>query len=198
VRGNQLVSLLLKDLLFILNIRMTFYNKICDRLFLGSVESSTTFSFLEENNISVIVNFSKDLENKYQLNLLKPIEEAPKHIIDWLYSNSYCIKYYRVPIDDNQKDVEIENFYNYIIETIDKVIAEYDSGKTILFHCLAGNQRSAAGIVAFLMKYKGMTLDESIKYVLTQKPNVFFFGSNVNFIKALQKYEKYLKIINAF
>jgi len=34
---------------------MTFHNKICDRLFLGSVESSTTFSFLEENNISVIV-----------------------------------------------------------------------------------------------------------------------------------------------
>jgi hypothetical protein len=40
---------------------MTFYNKIYERLFLGSVEASTTFSFLEENNVSVIVNFSKDL-----------------------------------------------------------------------------------------------------------------------------------------
>ncbi len=172
---------------------MTFYNKIYDRLFLGSVESSTTFSFLEENNVSVIVNFSKDLENKYQLNLLKPIEDAPKHIIDWLYGNSYCIKYYRVPIDDTQKDIEIDNFYNYIIEIVDKIIEEYDSGKTILFHCLAGNQRSAAGIVAFLMKYNKWTLEESIKYVLTQKPNVFFFGSNINFIKALKQYEVFLQ-----
>jgi protein-tyrosine phosphatase len=57
-----------------------------------------------------------------------------------------------------------------------------------LFHCLAGNERSEAGVVAFLMKYKGMTLDESIKYVLTQKPNVFFFGSNINFIKALKRF----------
>jgi hypothetical protein len=54
---------------------------------------------------------------------------------------------------------------------------------------LAGNQSSSAGVVAFLMKYNKWTLDESIKYVLTQKPNVFFFGSNVNFIKALKKYE---------
>jgi hypothetical protein len=172
---------------------MTFHNKICDRLFLGSVESSTTFSFLEENNISVIVNFSKDLENKYQLNLLKPIEDAPKHIIEWLYSNSYCIKYYRVPIDDTQKDIEIDNFYNYIVKLVDKIIEEYDSGKTILFHCLAGNQRSAAGVVAFLMKYNKWNLDESIKYVLTQKPNVFFFGSNVNFIKALKRYELFCR-----
>ena len=29
----------------------------------------------------------------------------------------------------------------------------------------------------------------TIKYILTQKPNVFFFGSNVNFIKALKRYE---------
>ena len=42
-----------------------------------------------------------------------------------------------------QKDIEIDNFYNYIIEIIDKIIEEYNSGKTILFHCLAGNQRSA-------------------------------------------------------
>jgi len=63
-----------------------------------------------------------------------------------------------------------------------------------LFHCLAGNQRSAAGVVAFLMKYNKWTLEESIKYVLTQKPNVFFFGSNVNFIKALKQYEVFCRI----
>ncbi len=33
----------------------------------------------------------------------------------------------------------------------------------------------------------------TIKYVFTQKPNVFFFGSNVNFIKALKRYEFFFR-----
>jgi protein-tyrosine phosphatase len=57
-------------------------------------------------------------------------------------------------------------------------------------HCLAGNQRSAAFICAFIMLYKNLSLNESIKLLLDKKPNVFFFGTKINFIGALKKIEK--------
>lgn len=169
---------------------MTFCNQVLDRLYIGSVEAAHTFSYIEDNKISVIVNCSKDIENKYQLNLLKPIEEAPQAVQDWLYNNSCYIKYYRIPIDDNGKGIEIDNFYKYLTTEVDKIVFEYEKGKSILIHCLAGNQRSAAFVVAFIMRYKKIALQEAINLLLEKKPNVFFFGRQVNFMDALVKYEK--------
>jgi protein-tyrosine phosphatase len=168
---------------------MSFYHEILPNLFLGSVEASTDNSFIFNKKISVIVNCSKDLKNEFQLNLLKPIEEAPQEIQTWLYNNSYYIKYYRIPVDDNGKEIEIQNFYKYTMEILDLIMNEYKKGKNILVHCLAGNQRSASFICAFLMFYKNITLEESIKYLLDKKPNVFFFGKMINFISALEKIE---------
>jgi protein-tyrosine phosphatase len=148
---------------------MSFYHEILPNLFLGSVEASKDNDFIFNKNISVIVNCSKDLKNEFQLNLLKPIEEAPQEIQEWLYNNSYYIKYYRIPIDDNGKDIEIENFYKYTMRILHLIIDEYKKGKNILVHCLAGNQRSAAFICAFLMYYKNISLEESVKYLLEKK-----------------------------
>ena len=168
---------------------MSFYHEIIPNLFLGSVEASTDNNFIFNKKISVIVNCSKDLKNEFQLNLLKPIEEAPQEIQEWLYNNSYYIKYYRIPIDDNGKDIEIENFYKYTMRILHLIIDEYKKGKNILVHCLAGNQRSAAFICAFLMYYKNISFEESVKYLLEKKPNVFFFGQMINFKNALEKME---------
>jgi protein-tyrosine phosphatase len=166
---------------------MSFYNEIIPNLFLGSVEASKDYDFIYNKKISIIINCSKDLKNEYQLNLLKPIEEAPFEIQEWLYNHSYYIKYYRIPVDDNGKDIEIQNFYKYTMEILHLIINEYKKGKNILVHCLAGNQRSAAFVVAFLMFYKNIRLEDSVKYVLEKKPNVFFFGQTINFKNALEK-----------
>ena len=165
---------------------MTFCNEILPNLYLGSIESSENFDFLQKNNISVIVNCSKDIINKFSLNLLKNIEDAPLEVQKWLYDNSYYIKYYRIPVNDSGKECDIEDFYKYTNDLLYIIIDEYNKGKHILVHCLAGNQRSAAFICAFIMFYKKISLDDSIKYVLEKKPNVFFFGTNINFIKALK------------
>jgi hypothetical protein len=63
---------------------MSFYNEILPNLFLGSVEASKDNDFIFNKKISVIVNCSKDIKNEFQLNLLKPIEEAPIEIQEWL------------------------------------------------------------------------------------------------------------------
>lgn len=168
---------------------MSFYNEVIPNLFIGTVEASQDNNFIYSKNISVIVNCSKDIKDSFSLNLLKPIESAPKEVQEWLYNNSYYIKYYRIPIDDNGNMTEINNFYQYVIEIIYKIRDEYNSGKSILVHCLAGNQRSAAFICAFLMLYKNITLEESVNYLLIKKANVFFFGKTINFKNALEKIE---------
>jgi protein tyrosine phosphatase len=168
---------------------MTFYNEVIPNLFIGSVEASTDFDFIQKHNISIIVNCSKDIENKFSLNLLKPIESAPQIVQDWLLDNSFYIKYYRIPVDDNGKKEEIANFYKLVKELLPFITLEYSKGKHILVHCLAGNQRSAAFVCAFLMNAKKFTLDEAIQYLLEKKPNVFFFGSQINFKDALVKIE---------
>ena len=164
---------------------MSFYNEIMPNLYLGSIEASENFDFIQNNNISVIVNCSKDINNKFLLNLLKNIDNAPLEVQKWLYDNSYYIKYYRIPVNDSGKNIDIEDFYKYTSELLYLIIDEYKKGKNILVHCLAGNQRSAAFICAFIMFYNKLSLKDSIKYVLEKKPNVFFFGSIINFIKSL-------------
>ena len=46
---------------------------------------------------------------------------------------------------------------------------------------------SPAFVVALLMKLLNIPLNEAIKKVLQKKPNVFFFGSDIHFMEALQK-----------
>jgi len=169
---------------------MSYYNEILPNLYLGSIEASQDFNFICLNNISIIVNCSKDIDNKFSINLLKPLEEAPEIVQKWLLDNSYFIKYYRISVDDSGRDVDIEQFYFYAKNIIQPIIDEYKKGKSILVHCLAGNQRSATFVTLFLMHYKKLSLQESIKFILEKKPNVFFFGSKINFMNALLNFEK--------
>ncbi len=171
---------------------MSFYNEIIPNLYLGTIEASQDVQFIHDNGISVIVNCTKDIKDTFSLNLLKPIEEAPKEVQEWLYNNSYYVKYYRIPIDDSGRPKDIEEFYNHAMPLLPIIKREYDNGKKILIHCLAGVQRSASFVVAFLMYYCNKRLDETIEYVISRKPNVFFFGRNNNFIDALKKIEKEL------
>jgi protein-tyrosine phosphatase len=174
---------------------MTFYNEIIPNLFIGSIEASTDYNFIEKNKISIIVNCSKNIENKFTLNLLKPIEDAPQIVKDWLFDNSYYIKYYRINVDDNGKPEEIDNFYKLVTELLPIIDYEYKKGKSILVHCLAGNQRSAAFICAFLIYAKKFTLNNAVSYLLEKKPNVFFFGNQINFKNALIRIEKHCNIL---
>ena len=180
----------MKSILFISGNEISDYHEIIPNLFLGSIEASQDFNFISKNNISIIVNCSKDIDNKFSINLLKPIEEAPEIVQKWLFDNSYYIKYYRISVDDSGRDEDIEQFYFYVKNLIQPIIDEYKKGKSILIHCLAGNQRSATFVTLFLMYYKQLSLQESIKFVLEKKPNVFFFGSRINFMNALLKFEK--------
>ncbi len=96
-------------------------------------------------------------------------------------------KYYQIPVDDTARQENIDNFVVYSRKIIDEVIEEYNKNKCILIHCSQGVQRSAAFAAYFFIKRFGITLDESIKFIVQAKPNCFFHGYQVNFMESLEK-----------
>lgn len=93
----------------------------------------------------------------------------------------------RLAVNDDLRPESIE-IMRQSIPLITRYIDEHVSkGHNVLVHCAAGQQRSAAVIVAYLIKYKGMTLDQAINYVKSKKPDAFLTG--VNFIEALKNLE---------
>jgi protein-tyrosine phosphatase len=93
----------------------------------------------------------------------------------------------RLPIND---DLSMEAFMTMemhlprIIQEIDRVRA---SGQTVLVHCFAGQQRSAAVVAAYLMS-KGLTREQAIDYIKSVKFDAFFMG--VNFDPVLRHYSR--------
>lgn len=168
---------------------MNNYYEIIPRLYLGPIESSEDFEEIKKHKISTIINCSKDIDNKFELRLLKPIEEAPEDVRFWLMQNSYYIKYFRIPVDDNGDESEVDNFYKYVLEILPEIYSLYKYGETILVHCLAGNQRSAAFVCAFLMYCDKLVFEEAVGLLLHKKPNVFYFGETINFKNALLRIE---------
>ncbi len=93
----------------------------------------------------------------------------------------------RLAVNDDLRPESIE-IMRRNIPVITRYIDEHVSkGHNVLVHCAAGQQRSAAVVAAYLIKYRGMSLDEAISYVKSKKPDAFLSG--VNFIEALKNME---------
>jgi hypothetical protein len=170
---------------------MLFYNEIIPNLFLGDVEASQDDDFISSKKISIIINCSKSLDNKYVSKLIKPIKD-PSEIKKALLS--FSIVYYRIPVDSNGDNAEIDIFYKYTMEILYLIVDEYKKGKIILVHSLDGDQSSASFIIAFLMLYKKIRLTASINYISSIKNDLFDFGKVIIFKDALEKIENNLKI----
>ena len=122
-------------------------------------------SFLRQNGIETVFNCTKDL---------------PFH--------SSMRRRYRVPVDDNLEEEEIRNMELWSFEIIYKLLLEYKQGNTILIHCAAGIQRSAAVTAMFLMVFTGMKHEDAMQYIKERRPIAFF--KNANFLKSIQGFEK--------
>jgi dual specificity MAP kinase phosphatase len=121
--------------------------------------------FLRQHGIETVFNCTKDL---------------PFH--------SSMRRRYRVPVDDNLEEEEIRNMELWSFEIVYKLLLEYKQGKTILVHCAAGIQRSAAVTAMFLMVFTGMKHEDAMQYIRERRPIAFF--KNANFLKSIQGFEK--------
>jgi protein-tyrosine phosphatase len=147
-------------------------NTIIPKIWIGDVHSSQDKNFLKSNNIQIIVNCTKDLPNYY--------EPFPIKELDTQFLEDNFIKYYRIPVDDNGRQEEVKNFWQFTNNISPKVLQDYHKDKNILVHCSAGQQRSCA-FVAFLLKQLGLTDEQAFGLIVEKRPNAFNFGKQINF-----------------
>lgn len=139
-------------------------NEIIPRLWLGNAKSSTDPSFIQQQGIKVVFNCTKNLP----FSTLIPIQ-------------------YRIPVDDNLQEEEIRNMELWASEIAYRMIYEYQQGHTILVHCAAGMQRSAASVAFFLISYGRMHAAEAMRYIKERRP--IAFHPKANFGRAIESFD---------
>lgn len=139
-------------------------HEIVPRLWLGNKTAAANTEWLKQHTITVVFNCTKTL----------PFDSTIPYM-------------YRVPVDDNLEPEEIENLYTWAAETQVKLIREYKKGRTILVHCHAGMQRSAAVVAMFLITTRGMSADQSMTFIKEKRPIAFFPAAN--FERAIRRWD---------
>ena len=140
-------------------------DEIIPRIWLGNVRSSTNEEFIRKNNIKVVFNCTKDLPFSYAI----PIK-------------------YRVPVDDNLQEAEIRNLELWSAEIAYKILTEYNKGHTILIHCMAGMQRSAACVAFFLIVHEEMHALDAMTFI-KQRRSIAFHPS-ANFGRSIDYFDR--------
>ena len=139
-------------------------NEIVPRVWLGNRFAALDEKWLQQNNITVVFNCTKDI----------PFHPSAK------------IRY-RVPVDDNLQADEINNMTRWSPEIAYKVIHEYNQGRNILIHCAAGMQRSAAVMTMFLITLTGESAPVLMSHIRRKRPIAFV--PQVNFRNSIEYYD---------
>ena len=123
-------------------------SQICPNIYLGNSYNARNYYNLEENNIGLIVNCTAELDNHF-----------PDHF-----------QYLKVPIRDSSNSSILE----YLDDTLDQVhtYLENNRCKSVLFHCFMGSSRSSSILVAYLVKYMDLGIEEAISLVREIRPIV--------------------------
>jgi rhodanese-related sulfurtransferase len=140
-------------------------DEILPRLWLGNVRASTNEQFIHQKNIQVVFNCTKNLP----------------------FSSLIATKY-RIPVDDNLQEEEIRNMELWSSEIAFKIIAEYNQGKTILVHCMAGMQRSAASVAFMLIAYHKMHAADTIRFIKERRDIAFY--PKANFGRSIDTFDR--------
>ncbi|KAF3693448.1 Dual specificity protein phosphatase 14 [Channa argus] len=138
-------------------------SQVCPGLFLSGLDSALKLSVLTSRNITLVVNASG--------------------MEDILYPQLDGLQVLHVPIQD-KPHAPLKLYFNTVSERID---ANQIGGT--LVHCNAGRSRSPALIMAYLMRFKGLSLCQAHEVVLQQRP---FIRPNAGFWRQLMDYERTL------
>ena len=150
-------------------------NEIIPGIFVGNIVSSRDPDFIKKENITAIVNASKDIPNSFE---------------------SSGIRYFNVFVNDDLQDESQKIMLTYMPRALKFIRINKMSGRNILIHCHAGMQRSAAIMVSYLIFFNNMSPDNAIKLVLNKRPQAFAYGLSVNFRPAINEFYKNLDRLN--
>jgi atypical dual specificity phosphatase len=90
---------------------------------------------------------------------------------------------HRLSVNDDRKPQSYIDMKNELPMAVDAINDALRSNLDVYVHCAAGRYRSPTVIVAYLVKYTEMSLQEAITYVQKCKRDAFFFEHH--FMEAL-------------
>ena len=131
---------------------------LLDELYLGSGQQATNHVIVDNLRIEYIVNATKRFECKFK-------EKG--------------VEYMHITVKD-EENVKIDKYFEDVAKFIDST-----QGK-VLVHCEMGVSRSSSFVIAYLMKYKQMTLSEAYHHVQSCRPTIH---PNNGFFKQLIQFE---------
>lgn len=134
--------------------------QIIDNLWLGAISSACNREELHNNNIEIIISA-----------FLGSTATFP-----------YDFNYERAKL----RDVEDEDILSDIDTLLPIIHKNLIEGKGVLCHCQMGRSRSATIVAAYLIRYKGMTADESIQFIKSKRSQV---NPNRGYIEQLYIFE---------
>ncbi|XP_074535481.1 dual specificity protein phosphatase 14 [Halichoeres trimaculatus] len=130
-------------------------------LYLSGLDSALNVGVLSSRNVTLVVNASG-------------LEDVSYPQLDGL-------QVLQVPVQD-QPHAPLRLFFDLVAERIDQ-----NHTGTTLVHCSAGRSRSPALIMAYLMRFEGLSLRRAHELVLEQRP---FIRPNAGFWRQLMDYER--------
>ena len=143
-------------------------DEVIPGLWLGSRFAALNPDYLKEKRVRAVFNCTKDI----------------------IFDRSIP-RQYRVPVDDNLQDAEIRNLELWSYEIVYKIAHEMRraqaEGTSVLVHCAAGMQRSAASVAMYLIATKGMTTDQAMEFIRSKRS--IAFRPSANFEKAMRGFE---------
>ncbi len=146
-------------------------SKILECLYLGSCLAARDIEELKRNDISVVINIAAELDNLSDTDMGDLIEPPDN------------IERYSFPIRDVSEE-NITPLFDQVCELIHT--KRRNEARGVLVHCVMGISRSASIILAYLMRYRHMSLRAAYFYVKGIRPVI---SPNPGFIGQLQKLE---------
>ena len=143
-------------------------NKIIPGIYLGNKSDAVSEEFFIKNDIKFVINLTPDVPNKF-----------PK-LASYIHFRN---------IDDSCRKEDIEKMTRLIPKAIKYMRENHKNGKNILVHCHAGMQRSAIVVLAYLMYYYNMSLNDGVSHIVSKRPIAFFWGDRINFLDSIKAQE---------
>jgi dual specificity MAP kinase phosphatase len=143
-------------------------HRITDRLWLGNHLAARDEAFINSNNISLVVNCTKDIPYP-------------------TFYNKRVMKTFRIAIDDIDTSDNVGVLSSNMDRCLEAVRAAVKRGENVLVHCYAGVSRSATTMACYLVRYYSFRHDLAIIYIRSKRP-VAFYPRPV-FIEFLRGYE---------
>ncbi|CAD8097078.1 unnamed protein product [Paramecium sonneborni] len=133
------------------------------KLYLGNINAANDQKYLKNHNIGAVLSIIDTSEIKLDRSII--------HL--WIAA-------------EDREDVQIKMYF----EQAANFIRDNLQHTNVLVHCYAGISRSSSLIIAYLIKYAGFSLKDSIIKLKSQRPQV---DPNDGFMEQLQQFEDKVK-----